>query len=166
MVPWTVAHQVLLSVELSRQKYCSGLPCPPPGGYLYVFIECTLVPLVQNASQRRLSLLPLNILSCLVKHSGTENRIEYNFFQLINMFYSWLVCFHNGLKPSFKNRLLSLLWLSPFGKGVPLWGTPLKVHNDWGTHFGCQLFWLVWQHFHCTSHPQFSGIGKSSNDSH
>ena len=27
---WTVAHQVLLSVECSRQEYGSRLPCPPP----------------------------------------------------------------------------------------------------------------------------------------
>ena len=29
--PWTAAHQVLLSMGLSRQEYWSGLPCPPPG---------------------------------------------------------------------------------------------------------------------------------------
>ena len=29
--PWTVAHQVPLSVELSRQAYWSGLPFPSPG---------------------------------------------------------------------------------------------------------------------------------------
>ena len=28
--PWTVAHQALLSVEFSRQKYWSGLPSPSP----------------------------------------------------------------------------------------------------------------------------------------
>ena len=28
---WTVACQAPLSMELSRQKYWSGLPCPPPG---------------------------------------------------------------------------------------------------------------------------------------
>ena len=31
VTPWTVAHQAPLSMELSRQKYWSGLPCPPPG---------------------------------------------------------------------------------------------------------------------------------------
>ena len=30
VTPWTVAHQVLLSMEFSRQKYWSGLPCPAP----------------------------------------------------------------------------------------------------------------------------------------
>ena len=29
--PWIIAHQVPLSVGFSRQKYRSGLPCPPPG---------------------------------------------------------------------------------------------------------------------------------------
>ena len=28
---WTVALQDPLSVGFSRQEYCSGLPCPPPG---------------------------------------------------------------------------------------------------------------------------------------
>ena len=28
--PWTVAHQVPLSMEFSRQRYRSGLPFPPP----------------------------------------------------------------------------------------------------------------------------------------
>ena len=29
---WTVARQAPLSMGFSRQKYRSGLPCPPPGG--------------------------------------------------------------------------------------------------------------------------------------
>ena len=29
--PWTVAHQVPLSMGFSRQGYWSGLPFPPPG---------------------------------------------------------------------------------------------------------------------------------------
>ena len=28
---WTVAHQVPLSMGLSRHEYWNGLPCPPPG---------------------------------------------------------------------------------------------------------------------------------------
>ena len=28
---WTGAHQAPLSMGFSRQEYCSGLPCPPPG---------------------------------------------------------------------------------------------------------------------------------------
>ena len=30
VTPWTVAHQVPLSMEFSRPEYRSGLPCPPP----------------------------------------------------------------------------------------------------------------------------------------
>ena len=29
--PWTIACQAPLSMGFSRQEYCSGLPCPPPG---------------------------------------------------------------------------------------------------------------------------------------
>ena len=28
---WTIAWQALLSMGFSRQEYCRGLPCPPPG---------------------------------------------------------------------------------------------------------------------------------------
>ena len=28
---WTVARQVPLTMEFTRQEYWSGLPCPPPG---------------------------------------------------------------------------------------------------------------------------------------
>ena len=28
--PWTIAHQALLSMQLPRQEYRSGFPCPPP----------------------------------------------------------------------------------------------------------------------------------------
>ena len=31
VTPWTIARQAPLSMGLSRQEYCSGLPCPPPG---------------------------------------------------------------------------------------------------------------------------------------
>ena len=31
MTPWTVAHQVPLSIELSRKEHWSGLPFPTPG---------------------------------------------------------------------------------------------------------------------------------------
>ena len=31
MTPWTVVHQVPLSVEFSRQEYWSGLPFSSPG---------------------------------------------------------------------------------------------------------------------------------------
>ena len=31
LTPWTVAHQVPLSMEFSRQEYWNGLPFPSPG---------------------------------------------------------------------------------------------------------------------------------------
>ena len=36
---WTVAHQASLSIGFSRQEYCSGLPCPPPGDLPNLGIE-------------------------------------------------------------------------------------------------------------------------------
>ena len=31
MTPWTIAHQASLSMEFSKQEYCSGLPFTSPG---------------------------------------------------------------------------------------------------------------------------------------
>ena len=31
-IPWTIDHQVPLSMEFSKQENCNRLPCPPPGG--------------------------------------------------------------------------------------------------------------------------------------
>ena len=36
---WTIAHQAPLSMGFSKQEYCSGLPCPPPGGSSYLGIK-------------------------------------------------------------------------------------------------------------------------------
>ena len=33
VIPWTIAHKPLLSLEFSRQEYWSGLPCPSPGDF-------------------------------------------------------------------------------------------------------------------------------------
>ena len=30
VTPWTIAHQIPLSVGFTRQEYWSGLPLPPP----------------------------------------------------------------------------------------------------------------------------------------
>ena len=37
--PWTVARQAPLSMEFSRQEYCSGLPFPSPGDLPYPGIK-------------------------------------------------------------------------------------------------------------------------------
>ena len=43
--PWTIACQVLLSVEFAWQEYWSGLPFPPPGPFPDPGIEpVSLVP--------------------------------------------------------------------------------------------------------------------------
>ena len=40
LTPWTIAHQVLLSMGFFRQEYWSGLPFPPPGDLPDPGIEC------------------------------------------------------------------------------------------------------------------------------
>ena len=39
VTPWTVAHQVPLSMGLSRQEHWSGLPFPLPGNFPDLGIE-------------------------------------------------------------------------------------------------------------------------------
>ena len=41
VTPWTVAHQVLLSMGFPRQEYWSGSQCPPPGDLPDPGIELT-----------------------------------------------------------------------------------------------------------------------------
>ena len=61
VTPWTVACQVPLSMEFSRQEYWSGLPCPPPDDLSNPGIEPTS-PALQVDS------LPLN-------HWGSPNTL-------------------------------------------------------------------------------------------
>ena len=42
LTPWTVAHQVPLSVGFSRQEYWSELPFPPPGDLVGIDFSRTL----------------------------------------------------------------------------------------------------------------------------
>ena len=41
VIPWTVAHQALLSMGFSRQEYWSGLPLPSPADLPNLGIEPT-----------------------------------------------------------------------------------------------------------------------------
>ena len=43
---WAVPHQALLSVELSRQEYWRGLPCPPPGALTHPGLNLCLLHLL------------------------------------------------------------------------------------------------------------------------
>ena len=54
---WTVTRQAPLSMGFSRQKYCSGLPCPPPGDLPDPGIEPTSPALQAGSSP--LSHLPV-----------------------------------------------------------------------------------------------------------
>ena len=48
VTPWPIAHQVLLSMEFSRQEYCSGLPFPPPRNLPTAAILCKKLPPVTS----------------------------------------------------------------------------------------------------------------------
>ena len=44
-IPWTEAHQALLSMGFFRQEYWRGFPCPPPGDLSNPGIEPMSPPL-------------------------------------------------------------------------------------------------------------------------
>ena len=52
---------------------------------------------------------------------------------------------------------------------IPIWGIPSALHSDQRTHFTGQIFkemcksWPITQHFHCTCHPQSSGLVERTN---
>ena len=48
--PWTVAHQVPLSMGFPRQEYWSGLPFPSPEGVLFIVYHHPLEILVYYSS--------------------------------------------------------------------------------------------------------------------
>ena len=54
--PWSIAHQASLSVEFSRQEYCSGLPFPSPG----MFPPQRLNPLLLDLLHWQADYLPLH----------------------------------------------------------------------------------------------------------
>ena len=77
----------------------------------------SLIPLTQNAIQG--SLLP-DTLNCLMNHSSSGKWMSYNCLHLKNrnVFQSWSVCFHTGLKLSLADKPLPLLRLKFFWKRV------------------------------------------------
>ena len=56
VTPWTVDHQAPLYMGFSRQRYCSGLPCPPPGD----FLDWAIKPAFPVAPALQVNSLPLS----------------------------------------------------------------------------------------------------------
>ena len=56
-----------------------------------------------------------------------------------------------------------------FQRVILIWGLSSELHGDKGTHFTGQIvdetckIWLIMQHFHCTCHPQSSGLVERKN---
>ena len=83
--PWTVAHQVPLSMGLSRQEYWSGLLFPPPGDLPDPGIEPTS-PVSPADSLPLHSMWSLFIMKSLQYSFDTESRI-YPFLLFTSLLY-------------------------------------------------------------------------------
>ena len=70
--PWTVAHQVPLSLGFSRQEYWSGLPFPSPGNLSHPGIK-PMSPTLQADS------LPV---------SYQERQLKWKFASLLSQFFT------------------------------------------------------------------------------
>ena len=62
---WTVARQALLSMEFSRQEYCSGLPFPSLGKWSSSLVNC--VSEMPFLAASFLSFLLLSYSNCLIR---------------------------------------------------------------------------------------------------
>ena len=82
MTPWTAAHQGLLSMEFSRQKYWNGLPFPPPEDLLNPGVE----PIFPATPALQVDSLPL---SHWKAHSGLLlwERLQSSFPRFYTMIY-------------------------------------------------------------------------------
>ena len=108
---WTVAHQIPLSVEFSRQEHWSGLPCPPPGDVLNPGIEpaCLMSPALADGffttsatcEEWLISALQAELLQRLLKVSSGSS--------------TWF----NPCRGGWQAPTASAnLWLTPFSYGV------------------------------------------------
>ena len=77
VTPWTVAHQVPLSMGFPRQEYWSGLQCPPPGDLPDPGIELT-----SPVTWHRQILYPLS-------HWRSPRQAEKNGKQWKNKQFGW-----------------------------------------------------------------------------
>ena len=88
--PWTVAHQVLLSMGFFRQEYCSGLPFPSPGNLPNPGIEPRSPALQADALTSYLALTPGKSGSPLIL-SWSQNASDSHTWNL--SFHAWPECF-------------------------------------------------------------------------
>ena len=91
-------------------------------------IACLTRPTCPKYNPGKPVLTAPDSLNCLMSNLGSGKWISYSFFCLmdINIFQSWSICFHTGLKPSLKDRLLLLMWLKSFWKRLSLPGEALS----------------------------------------
>ena len=72
VTPRTIAHQAPLSMEFSRQEYCSGLPFPPPGDLPNAWIKPTSLALAGGFFTTGAVWEALSLPQCLLYMQGTN----------------------------------------------------------------------------------------------
>ena len=115
VTPWTIAHQVPLSIEFSRQEGWSGLPFPPPGDLPHLGIE--LAPPVSLALAGRFfttAAAAKSLQSCPILcdsiDSSTPGSPILGILQARTL--EWVaISFSSAWKWSVKVKLLSCVWL-------------------------------------------------------
>ena len=82
MTPWTVARQVPLSMEFSRQEYWSELPFPPPGNLPNSGIKPVFLASLALAGEFFSTAPPENLRNVMTAHllpesgSGLAGRVD------------------------------------------------------------------------------------------
>ena len=116
VTPWTVDHQAPLYMGFSRQRYCSGLPCPPPGD----FLDWGIKPAFPVAPALQVNSLPLSHRGSPIKDAKSWTCI----CQSLHLHYTLLLVGEVGkLQGCLVTRLVGhihlILAVSPEGHVLP-----------------------------------------------
>ena len=112
---WTIPYQASLSMGFSRQEYCSGLPCPPPGHFPNPGIE-PVSPALQADSS------PLSHWgSCRAIHVPTLLH-SFSSSSSIYLLFNWRIIALQNFLAFFKPQHESAIGIHispPFGNSLP-----------------------------------------------
>ena len=148
VTPWTVAHQVPLSVEFSRQEYWSRLPFPSPGDLPNSEVACPCISCIGRWVFNHWATMDAAFWAL----KGSKNMWELvrgrertkmlcptrsKLFQLESLVYGCIIFWDFDISPKKTYRWLTNTWkdaqhhsLSEKCKSRPLWGT-ISHQSEW-----------------------------------
>ena len=142
-IPWTAVHQAPLSMELSRQEYWSGLPCPSLSQYLRICIIATVFqsnPFDFSFSIFNPHIIQMTQFSTVAKSMGlwsqaTNSILILNSIQIPGLLsitvWSWVRYYSGKL---FSASVRSLVKWEQYKIDEGLFGKMRIIQDWWGTN--------------------------------